>query len=203
MKLIKKSWDDITVGDFSKLQSLSTDNLLESSVSILSVLCDVNEDEILSLPKVEFDNLLNESAFINTQPVKKFDKYKFKINDVTYIFDPCFANFTVAQYADLTYYLNNKGSLNKVLSVFLIPKGMKYNEGYDIEKAYVDLNELPITYALGISDFFLYIYNVLLKAKMKAVILTLKKELKTTPKEKQAVLIDEITSLETLLKTIK
>lgn len=67
-------------------------------------------------------------------------------------------DLTTGQYIDYqTYMQDNEDfkNLAKVLSVFIVPKGKTYNEGYDVEDVIRELDEhLSIQIALGVCFFF-------------------------------------------------
>ena len=63
---------------------------------------------------------------------------------------------TVAQYLDFQQ-LVPEGFGNRpaeMLSVFLVPDGHNYNDGYDKETVLDDMYEMSVPEGLGIADFF-------------------------------------------------
>ena len=65
------------------------------------------------------------------------------------------ADFSVAQYTDLTNYLKDgKASLIDLLAVVVIPDGHLYQDGYDMRQVRSDVGDLPLTAGFAVVGFF-------------------------------------------------
>ena len=63
---------------------------------------------------------------------------------------------TTAQYIDFKQMVDTYAeNLPRFLTIFIIPDGHKYGDGYDLEKAAQDIGKMPITDARAVADFFL------------------------------------------------
>lgn len=155
------NYNKLTLGQYMEIQAISKDETLEEidrQAQILSVLTGVSEDEILHLPIMEYKELVARSAFLNPEnityhPVAK----KYIVGGFDLI--PCrdFRRLETCQYIDFqTYAPDLDKYLVEFLSVILVPKGHRYNEGYDIldvQKAIRE--EMSVSDGVSVAAFFL------------------------------------------------
>lgn len=155
------NYNKLTLGQYMEIQAISKDESLEDidkQAQILSVLTGVSEDEILHLPIMEYKELVARSAFLNPEnityhPVAK----KYIVGGFDLI--PCrdFRRLETCQYIDFqTYAPDLDKYLVEFLSVILVPKGHRYNEGYDIldvQKAIRE--EMSVSDGVSVAAFFL------------------------------------------------
>lgn len=164
IKIVKNSWNQITIADYKKIKAITErefDSELEKGIAVLSVLCGVDEDEVYSLPISQLKGLLDGIAWMN-EPYT-FDKNwkadTITINGEKYDIVADINKFTVAQYADFQIYWDKRDDVDymaKLLSVFIIPKGKTYNDGYDVVEL-IDIleNNISINIWNSINFFFL------------------------------------------------
>ena len=159
MNIKKKSWNDITISDYKKIKAITErefDSELEKGIAVLSVLCGVDEDEVYSLPITQLKGLLDSIAWMN-EPYT-FDKNwkadTITINGEKYDIVADINKFTVAQYADFQIYWDKRDDVDymaKLLSLFIIPKGKTYNDGYDVVEL---INILENNISINIWNYF-------------------------------------------------
>ena len=112
---------------------------------------------------------------------------------------------TVAQYVDFqTYWLqrdNMKNIIGNLLAIFIIPKGKKYNEGYDINQVVNDImNNIDIMTAEEILFFFLSSYLISIKITLNYLNLKMKMiKIMKKDKEKVEKFQKEIMNLEKII----
>lgn len=188
MELKYKNWKEISVNTFKKLQANINnaeedgDNMLNNlnkEIAMLAVLCDVDEDDIANLTQNEFSKLLTQTNFLADMPkVKVTDKYR--INGADYQVFLSLKQMTVSQYIDFqTFYADTEKYFCELLACFLIPKGKKYGEGYDIDVVVRDIGEhLSIVDANSILFFFALLYRSLTKAMLSYSVRQMKKLMK-------------------------
>ena len=188
MELKYKNWKEISVNTFKKLQANINnaeedgDNMLNNlnkEIAMLAVLCDVDEDAIANLTQNEFSKLLTQTNFLVDMPkVKVTDKYR--INGTDYQVFLSLKQMTVSQYIDFqTFYADTEKYFCELLACFLIPKGKKYGEGYDIDVVVRDIGEhLSIVDANSILFFFALLYRSLTKAMLSYSVRQMKKLMK-------------------------
>ena len=198
------SYNKLTLGKYMEIQEISRNESLEDidkQVQILSILTGVAEEEILHLPIQDYKELVAKSGFldpenINYHPVaKKYLLGKFELI-------PCrdFRKIETCQYIDFqTYAPDLDKYLVEFLSVILVPKGHRYNEGYDILEVQQALKDnLSVTDALSLSAFFLTRYRNLIKDSLNSC----RQEIRTIKNESKRMQMEErIKSLESLMRT--
>ena len=192
---LKNSWDEITISEFLQLiqlQEVNDDFQLAREVEIMKILTgDPNIDD-LSLP--EFKQLMNKVTFMNQPipetiyPSKSYNTPKFK-----YIIKPDLTKLTTAQYVDYTNYVKKSEGLEdlaKILSVFFIPKGFEYGEGYDMDEVIEDIeNNVDIVTASSVANFFALQSQTCIKALKDYSIRMMKKAMK---KQKDPIKKEEL-----------
>ena len=155
------SYNKLTLGKYMEIQEVSRNESLEDidkQVQILSILTGMAEEEILHLPIQDYKELVAKSGFlnpenINYQPVaKKYLLGKFELI-------PCrdFRKIETCQYIDFqTYAPDLDKYLVEFLSVILVPKGHRYNEGYDILEVQKAIREeMSVSDGVSLAGFFL------------------------------------------------
>lgn len=169
MELKKKSWRDVSINEYFDLKEKIEDksiNEYDKEVIKLAFITEQDEDKIWSLSINEFRALQVQSLWMQEFPISDNPKFStIKINKETYCIDTNLQNFTIAQYIDFqSFYSQRKSNekvLGNILACFIIPKGKKYAEGYDIQELVSTLNDnLDILTANEIMFFFLKQYLI-------------------------------------------
>lgn len=175
----KTDWDDITLEKFNKLKELGPE---PNICDVIDIVYGINSKEI---PYTELKKY--PVSFLNKECPRRPIKKRYTINGNKY--DACFdiTKINTAQFVDFRNYSYNGGGMENVLSVCMIPKGHKYNDGYDIDKVKEDMLQLPITDAQTIAFFFINQLVVLLQSIQSSLLLELKE---TEDTKKMAELLD-------------
>lgn len=152
-KVKPMSWSDITLEKFYEIQDILTcideytqANLIQSIYGV-----DVSDMPITEVNKYDL-------SFINNE----IDKENIKLKD-TYILNgrrySSNINLTVirtSQFNDFTTYAReDSNNYEKLLSVFIIPEGHNYNDGYSMKEVQDDIRKLPITVVMSIAFFMI------------------------------------------------
>lgn len=196
MELKYKSWNDITVNVFERLtnaiaatEEIGDDGIdnLNKHIAILTTLCDVDEDIISNLTPSEFYKLVKQTEFLNEQPKKNIIN-KLKLNGKEYEIFLSVGEMTMNQYIDFqTLYKDREKNFKQLLAIFILPKGKKYCDGYNIQDVIDDIGEyLPITDANNILFFFVLAFQSLTKATLKSLDRQMKR-MKKKEKNKERV----------------
>lgn len=177
-------WNDVKLYQFNKLQDLlSIENEQERMIEIAELL--LGED-VLDLPVAEFAKKLKELKFLQENMPTNVPPKKVTVNGRKYYIDCLLGNISTAQYVDFTNH-SNSNDISKMLSVFLIPEGHKYNDGYDMLEVINDINDLPVTVVNDTAFFFGRHFSVFMKTFQSYSIKKIKKT--NMPKEAKENLI--------------
>lgn len=173
LNTIKKSWKDVTIDEYFDLcERLSDDTLTDYEKIIIKIafITGKNEDEIWNLSWSDFRSLQVEALWMDEFQLKENVKFKsIEINGEKYSIDTNLQNFTVAQYIDFQTFFPkrkiNKRVIGNILACFIIPKGKKYAEDYNIQELVENINSnLDIMTANEIMFFFLKQYLISIRA---------------------------------------
>lgn len=199
------TWKDISISKFEQIHYIFNSDLtdIEKVVEIWSILNNCSSDSIYNLPKSELDNISKEVDYFFKSSQETNISPVYVINGTKYNLTTSADKMIAGQYIDYTNTLESitehnywqKASL--LLAILLIPKGYKYNNGYDIIKLQDEIyNSFSIIDAKAITNFFFLLLKSCIKVTQTSLILKLKKKLK---KEKNPTKRIEI---ENLIKTL-
>ena len=145
----------ITIEKHKQIQRLltngNTEDMQAVQAELLAIYADTDADVIMSYPLTKYHKLVEKfyndyfTDFSHAEPAIK-DKYT--AGDMVLIPMLDFTQITVAQMMDFSVLsVDPIENIEKLLAIFLIPKGKKYNDGYDlmqVQKAILkmDFNEV-------------------------------------------------------------
>lgn len=184
------NWDKITLKQFQLINEANkTENETERVVAIASI---VWGDSVTELPLSEFNKKVKELSFLSEEiPSNRLVK-KITINDRKYFLDCLLGNITTSQYIDYINHLKG-GKIEEILSVFVIPNGHKYNDGYDMAEVISDIEDMPITVVNSTAFFFARQYEEFIRIFQSYSMKKLKKTKMNRHTKKQ--LMELLTSL--------
>lgn len=174
---IKNSWDEITWREYEQIeQILQTDIPSDyKSVHLISVLTGLPVEDIENLPIMTVQRLMPYLDFLYTEPETHYHQFEYTVNGHEYTFKGQLNDITTAQYIDYrTYSSEENKDVVKLMSVFLIPKGHDYNDGYDMEQVQTDISDMCWLDVRAAAFFF--------RVQLAAFILILKSYLEKTMK---------------------
>lgn len=145
-------WNDVTLNQFLELQQIM--NIEDDTDKMLSIAELFFGEDVTTLPLPEFNKKMKELDFLQTEVPNNHIVKKVTINGHDYVIDALLGHISTAQYVDFTNYMKEENKIAEVLSVFFIPKGHKYNDGYDMEEVIRDMGSLPVDIAMSESFFF-------------------------------------------------
>lgn len=185
------NYNDLTVGKYQEIRVLLNGKVVDeysTNIQLVSILSDMTEDEVLSLELTQYKALNQKLSFLLQEPPKRMIANVYKIGGYELETMLAIDKMSVAQYVDYqTFVKDTDKFLVEMLSIFLIPKGHKYNDGYDIievQKAIRD--NLSIVDAMSLSAFFLLWYQSLTKATLTCLTKKLKR-MKRKMKDKEEI----------------
>lgn len=151
-------YEDLTVAAFLELDAVirSDADEIDKQVAIVALLNDTTEETILALPLAEYTHLAGQTAFL-TQPCtpQEPDGRPLTLGDLVLIPVTDFTKVNTAQYVDFqTFSRDFPATLPELLSIFLVPEGHAYGEGYDVADVQQAVRTMSWPAALGWSAFF-------------------------------------------------
>ena len=142
--LKKNKWADITLAEYARIMEIASDTDLsdaEKDVAVIALLAGVPEDDVWNLPLDEIKMLKIELFFLSSEfdYPKTLNFKRIKIGDWDCEVLPDLNKMSYAQFVDYQTYIKeldfdgiSPKKKAEVLSVFFIPRGYKYNDGYDM-----------------------------------------------------------------------
>lgn len=150
------NWKSITLNQWNQLEEISNkeyeDDILKTA-DIISAVYGI--DNPMDLTPAEFSKYVKELSFLEEQIPETKLCNTYTINGTKYNFDGNCFSMTMSQLMDWRAFSTAEHiDYASCLSVFLVPEGHKYNDGYDIDKTLDDINTLPITDVMKIYSFW-------------------------------------------------
>lgn len=184
MELVKTKWDDVSIGEYFDIVDISSDDAIDDvdkDVEILSILCDCDVNDIYNLPIGEVSALRSQMMWLSEFSFDKKSRHfkKFVFNGRNIDIELVVDKMTYAQFVDYQMFwkegVDTADKMANVLGCFLIPKGHKYNDGYDVAEFRNEIKEhLPITIAQSICFFFLQKSMVSYKGMVASLVWTMR-----------------------------
>lgn len=155
------NYNKLTLGKYQDILKVNADkdmDGLDKQVRTLSILADLSEEEILHLPIGEYKDMAAKSRFLeDTDITPRTIAKKYVIGDWELIPVTDYRKLEAGQYIDFRTYSEDVDShLAELISVLLVPKGHRYNEGYDIIEVQKALKDgMTVSEGVSIAAFFL------------------------------------------------
>ena len=163
------NYRNLPIGKYLEICELSREesvDALEQQVKTISILTGLSEDEVLALPIMEYKERAGKTKFLEKGYDGKMQIAKsYGLNGMELIPVKDITKINVAQYVDFqTFSKEGDKYLVESLSTLLIPKGKKYNEGYEIADVHKAIREnLSVADVVSLSAFFLEKWVKLIK----------------------------------------
>lgn len=181
------TWYDVTLYQFNEIEKAA--NIEDDTERIFRLAEIIYGEDVTNLPLKDFNEKVKQMVFLKDEIPNKIPPKKIEVNGRKYFLDCLLGNITTAQYVDFTNQ-SNTGDLSKMLSVFVIPEGHKYNDGYDMLQVMDDINSLPIPIVNSIAFFFGRQFSVFMKIFQRYSIKQIKKT--NIPKEAKENMIKAV-----------
>ena len=189
-----KTWKDITLRQFNKIQDLLQEIDEYTTLNIIDVLYDVDSAD---MPAMEVMNKYAHSLdfLMTTIPTNEKLKDTYIINQREYNSNINLTQMTTAQFVDYqNYSKENPVDISKCLSVFIIPKGHTYNDGYDLKQVQEDIKDLDMVTINTLAFFFKKLYILLLETTL--LCLTQDMEKMNIPTEKKEEILNQLKQID-------
>ena len=145
------TWKDIKYRTLLDIREAA--NIEDENDRVFAIMEAVFGEDVLDLPLKDFNEKCKELQFLQKEIPNDLHVKDIKVNGREYYFDGLLGKITTAQYIDFQNYQKNNDE-QKSFSVFIIPKGHKYNDGYDIEQVFNDILDIPVPVLFSASFFF-------------------------------------------------
>ena len=178
----KMTWMDVSYKQFKKIQGAKVGD----KVSIEAIMQAIYGDDVLFEPMIEYNKKMNLLTELMKSVPQDLTVNTVKINGHSYVFDGLLGHISAAQYMDYNNWLKVDSEL-KSFSCFFIPKGHKYNDGYDMEEVFKDLEDFPIPILYSATFFFKRQLELFIKIFQRSLEKSLKKVKKMDPQMKKVV----------------
>lgn len=172
------TWNDVTIGQYIQIRQIIESNVddIYKNAELLKVM--YPDKDITNLPLNDYANLLKSLAFMKDEFTTDMEGVRdiYTIGGYTLVFHKNIANVSTAQYIDYVNFIKGvKSELEliaaypKVLSVFLVPQGKNYNEGYDITDLQKQIEgQMSIVDAANIAFFLTICSKIYIKIFLKS-----------------------------------
>ena len=145
------TWSDIKYRTLLDIREAA--NIEDENERVYAIMEAVFGEDVLDLPLKDFNEKCKELQFLQKDIPNDLHVKDIKVNGREYYFDGLLGKITTAQYIDFQNYQKNNDE-QKSFSVFIIPKGHKYNDGYDMDQVFKDILDIPVPILFSASFFF-------------------------------------------------
>lgn len=185
------NYADLPLGDWLAIQRVVREEGgedIDKQARVIAILSGSDPRDVLALPLGEYADMARKADFL-TRPAEQIRRrvaksYKAGKYDLALTDD--IRKITAAQFIDFrTFADKGEDGLVPILSVFLVPKGKRYNDGYDITEVQDAIrNDLTVEDAFTLSAFFLSRMKTYADASLRSSLPLIQR---MTPGEKTAM----------------
>ena len=153
----------LTIEKHKQIQKLLKDNNVEDMQEVqaewLAIYADTDLDTIMNYPLTKYHKLLEKfyaDYFTDFSKAEPKIKDKYTAGDMVLVPMLDFTQITVAQMMDFSVLSTDPvENIEKLLAIFLIPKGKKYNDGYDLMEVQKAILKMSFNELSPLLAFFL------------------------------------------------
>lgn len=192
------SWDNITIDMYYDIVDILNDEEADDitkNVRLIALILDKDESEVWDMDMTKVGDYVSRLKFLSKFDIPSHPKMKINIPGYNLEVMKDVTKISVAQYVDYQSFVGRpfRESMAEILSIFLIPEGKKYNEGYDIiDLQKVIRNNLSFRVAEGLLGFFLRRYSELLIRSLRYYRKAIQKEMNQERKTEMEKTIQQI-----------
>ena len=154
------TWANITYRQLLDIREAA--NIEDENERVYAIMEAVYGEDVLNLQLKDFNEKCKELSFLQKAIPNDLHVKNIKVNGREYYFDGLLGKITTAQYIDFQNYLKNEDE-QKAFSVFIIPKGHSYNDGYDMQQVFNDILDMPVPILFSASFFFIRQFELFIK----------------------------------------
>ena len=153
----------ITIEKHKQIQRLLKENNVEDmqavQAELLAIYADTDTDVIMSYPLTKYHKLVEKfyaDYFTDFSKAEPAIKDKYTAGDMVLVPMLDFTQITVAQMMDFSVLSTDPvENIEKLLAIFLIPKGKTYNDGYDLMEVQKAILKMSFNELSPLLAFFL------------------------------------------------
>lgn len=160
------AYNQMPITTYGKILDIIQDNSRDSidkEVAMISILANKTTEEIENMPLVELRGLTSQLGFLTEKAEAVEVRKEYKVGDYILIPEKKISKIKAGQFISFQefakVYRENNADVKYIpylLSCFMIPKGKKFAEGYDVEDVQEVIAEhLSVVDALALTAFFL------------------------------------------------
>lgn len=159
---IPTSWDEITLNTFIKLQSLYANENKPSFNEIISVLTNIELNELNEYPYFIIEKLMDKLDYLSQEITDKASN-KIEINGETYQIN-YLEHLKFGEYVDVNTVIDgDKNNFKAILAILCRKEGEIYNDDFialELNKRMDMFDMQPITKVYPLINFFLHCNNL-------------------------------------------
>ena len=180
----------LTIEKHKQIQKLLKDNNIEDMQAVqaewLAIYADTDVDSIMNYPVTKYHKLLEKfyaDYFTDFSKAEPAIKDKYTAGDMVLVPMLDFTQITVAQMMDFSVLSTDPvENIEKLLAIFLIPKGKKYNDGYDLLEVQKAILKMSFNELSPLLAFFLRWFTGCRQAIQISCLEEVKKQMKKIQK---------------------
>lgn len=191
--IVEKTWKDITLDQFIKIGEFME---VKDDYTMCNIIDTIWNVDSANMPISEFKEYKNALKFMNDDIKPDTDiPSEITLNGHSYQTSYNLTEVKTAQYIDFQNYLKKDNVQYKdLLSVFVIPAGHNYNDGYDLNEVKSDIMSMPITQVYGLSFFLTVQFQAFIEifpSYFREELMTMK-----IPEERKELILKELDKLD-------
>lgn len=174
-------WDNISIEKYFTIKDIlddPEDDDITKNVKLVALITDKDESEIWDMDMSTVGGYIDKLRFLNKFDLPKSPTLKIQLPTYKLQVMKDLSKINVSQYVDFQNFITKpfSESMEKILSIFLIPEGKSYNTDYDIVNLQKEIREnLSFRVAEGLFNFFMKRYNQLLMHSLTYLNKTIRK----------------------------
>lgn len=159
---IPDNWSEVTLRQFIELNQIESENEIMRGVEIISILSDIDPEEIKKIEAEDLKKILDNLKWINELPSSQ-EKFTITVKEEDYHLIPL-QKLTLGQWIDLESWVkNHTDNLGNIMALLYRKTDEKYNSSLMSSKAEMFLDELKVDDIYGTMLFFCLIVQEFIK----------------------------------------
>lgn len=131
------SWDNISIAKYYEIKDIldeEGEDDITKNVRLVALILDKDESEVWDMDLAQVGQYIDKLRFLNKFDIPDHPRMNIRLPGYELEVMKDVTKINVAQYVDYQSFAKMplREGIDKILSVFLIPKGCTYNTGYDI-----------------------------------------------------------------------